>query len=554
MEVAREKHLRKVLGDSLFDKVAAAKLLVVGAGGIGCEVLKDLVLSGFNDIEVVDLDTIDVSNLNRQFLFRKHHVKKPKGETAAEAVKVFNPAASVRAHFGNIKDPKFGTDFYSKFTLCINGLDNPSARRHVNHMCLATGLPMLDGGSTGFEAQVTVTVKGETECYDCVTRPKPKVYPVCTIRNTPDQPIHCIVWAKHLYDVLFGPADDSNVLRDVKEAMDEVRANGNGDAGELLFDHLFNQEIVKQGTLVELWSAARPAPTPLTLTEARAAKGDAAGKSVEDAQVVWSLQRLADLFVATVKAIYAHRGEEIGTLTFTKDDPQCIDFVTAAANIRMNNYRIAMQSRWTVQSMAGSIIPAVASTNAILSALIVQQALHILREGELKRAATQARQAWIRYEATAKGKVAMGSQLLGPNPECHACSNTTVVVHVSSVEEWRINQLAKVVLCGQLGLSQPMVVLGGDMIYDPEFPEGDHPEEGAHPEWTLKQWGVDSSKVLGVMDDTQKRDFQLVVQEAPEILEREEEFPEKYFIGKVLPPRKAVESEENPAKKLKTSG
>lgn len=58
--------------------VNQAKVLMVGAGGIGCELLKDLVLSGFGEVEVVDLDTIDLSNLNRQFLFRHEHIKKPK--------------------------------------------------------------------------------------------------------------------------------------------------------------------------------------------------------------------------------------------------------------------------------------------------------------------------------------------------------------------------------------------------------------------------------------------------------------------------------------------
>jgi ubiquitin-like 1-activating enzyme E1 B len=60
------------------DKFKDSKLLVVGAGGIGCELLKNLVLTGFNEIEVIDLDTIELSNLNRQFLFQKCHVGKPK--------------------------------------------------------------------------------------------------------------------------------------------------------------------------------------------------------------------------------------------------------------------------------------------------------------------------------------------------------------------------------------------------------------------------------------------------------------------------------------------
>jgi ubiquitin-like 1-activating enzyme E1 B len=63
---------------STADKVDQARILMVGAGGIGCELLKNLVLTGFGEIHIVDLDTIDLSNLNRQFLFRHEHIKKSK--------------------------------------------------------------------------------------------------------------------------------------------------------------------------------------------------------------------------------------------------------------------------------------------------------------------------------------------------------------------------------------------------------------------------------------------------------------------------------------------
>jgi ubiquitin-like 1-activating enzyme E1 B len=125
----RYAHLAASLGPELLEKMHKAKLLVVGAGGIGCELLKNLVLSGFLNIEVVDLDTIDVSNLNRQFLFRQEHVGMSKSEVAAEVVKGFNPDAEITAHHGNVKEPKFGLHFIGKFDLVLNALDNVDARR-----------------------------------------------------------------------------------------------------------------------------------------------------------------------------------------------------------------------------------------------------------------------------------------------------------------------------------------------------------------------------------------------------------------------------------------
>lgn len=65
-------------GNNLYSRIKQAKVLMVGAGGIGCELLKNLVLTGFGEVEVVDLDTIDLSNLNRQFLFRHEHIKRSK--------------------------------------------------------------------------------------------------------------------------------------------------------------------------------------------------------------------------------------------------------------------------------------------------------------------------------------------------------------------------------------------------------------------------------------------------------------------------------------------
>lgn len=144
---------------------------MVGAGGIGCELLKTLVLSGFEDIEMarppavaralrprrfhaqIDMDTIEISNLNRQFLFRKHNRGEAKAVVARAAVLRFRPAARVVAHVGNVKEARFGPDFVARFSLVLNGLDNLDARRHVNRLCLAAGVPLVESGTAGYLGQ-----------------------------------------------------------------------------------------------------------------------------------------------------------------------------------------------------------------------------------------------------------------------------------------------------------------------------------------------------------------------------------------------------------------
>lgn len=185
-------------GPEHFAKISESNILVVGAGGIGCEILKNLALAGFLTVQVIDLDTIDVSNLNRQFLFRPEHVGQPKALVAAEAVKRFNPDLKITAHHGNIKDPKFGISYFATFNVVLNALDNVDARRHVNRLCLAANVPLIDAGTTGYLGQVMPIFKGKTACYECKPKPTQKVYPICTIRSTPDKPVHCIVWAKGL--------------------------------------------------------------------------------------------------------------------------------------------------------------------------------------------------------------------------------------------------------------------------------------------------------------------------------------------------------------------
>lgn len=142
-------------------QLESAKVLVIGAGGLGCEILKNLALSGFKDIHVIDMDTIDVSNLNRQFLFRHADVGKYKAETAARFVEKRVKGVKITPYNGKIQDKD--DDYYMQFSMVICGLDSIEARRWINEKLVGLvqdnpGVmealkPLVDGGTEGMRCQ-----------------------------------------------------------------------------------------------------------------------------------------------------------------------------------------------------------------------------------------------------------------------------------------------------------------------------------------------------------------------------------------------------------------
>ncbi|KXJ96027.1 hypothetical protein Micbo1qcDRAFT_158200 [Microdochium bolleyi] len=180
-----------------------AKILVIGAGGLGCEILKNLALSGFKDIHVIDMDTIDISNLNRQFLFRKDDVGKYKAEVAAAFVEKRVKGVKITPH--NCKIQEFDEDFYMQFQIVVCGLDSIEARRWINATLVNmvdednqdSLKPLIDGGTEGFKGQTRVVFPTMTPCIECqldLYTPRAAV-PLCTLATIPRQPEHCIEWA-----------------------------------------------------------------------------------------------------------------------------------------------------------------------------------------------------------------------------------------------------------------------------------------------------------------------------------------------------------------------
>ncbi|KAI9650570.1 E1 ubiquitin-activating protein uba2 [Ciborinia camelliae] len=542
--------------------VKEARILMVGAGGIGCELLKNLVLAGFGEIHIVDLDTIDLSNLNRQFLFRHEHIKKSKALVAKDAAHKFNPKVKLEAHHANIKDSQFNVDWFKGFTMVFNALDNLEARRHVNKMCLAADIPLIESGTTGFNGQVQVIKKGKTACYDCTTKQTPKSFPVCTIRSTPSQPIHCIVWgksyllryvwsgapkgnvAKSSNSEVFGASEDESAemdhsedsengllfhtmlkcladnqaakeiekLRLESQALKKIRESMGTDAfPRLLFEKVYKDDIVRLRSMEDMWKSRRP-PEYLDysiLSEALTAKLNveaggpepegikAAKKAVlKDDQRVWnihenllvfkdSLERLSKR-LQEMKATSNGAGSAEPVITFDKDDEDTLDFVTASANLRSIVFGIETKSRFDVKQMAGNIIPAIATTNAIVAGLCVLQSFKVLRDDY-----SSSKEIFL--SPFAPERLLSSDKFREPNSDCPVCSvaQTRLLVDMSRAT---LNDLVEGFLKLQLGYGEEIVVNNeSGLLYDVE--------ETENLDKKLSELGIKGDTFLTVIDE-----------------------------------------------------
>ncbi|CAN0150375.1 unnamed protein product, partial [Discosporangium mesarthrocarpum] len=160
---------RAVLGDNLQSLLSSRKVFVVGAGAIGCELLKSLALMGVGcessslgrggRVVVTDMDTIEKSNLNRQFLFRGGDVGKAKSHAAAEAVRRMNPFFCItpsEKKVGPESESVFDEDFWESLDVVINALDNVEARLYVDSRCVDFARPLLESGTLGTKGNTQV--------------------------------------------------------------------------------------------------------------------------------------------------------------------------------------------------------------------------------------------------------------------------------------------------------------------------------------------------------------------------------------------------------------
>ncbi|KAJ3165635.1 hypothetical protein HK101_000191 [Irineochytrium annulatum] len=457
-----------VFGSEFQDKLANTKEFLVGAGAIGCEMLKNWSMLGLGTgpkgyVYVTDMDTIEKSNLNRQFLFRPKDVSKLKSECAASAVEAMNPdmkgkIKSFADRVGPETENIFNDEFWEGLTGVTNALDNVEARKYVDRRCVYFRKPLLESGTLGTKGNTQVVLPFLTESYSSSNDPPEKSFPVCTLKNFPNAIEHTIQWARDVFEGLFrNPAENVNLFLSQPNFI-ETTLKQSGSQREIIenihsflvtskplsfdqcvewarnkFEELYSNQILQllynfpkdslTGSGTPFWSGPKRAPERVVFNSEDPLHLDfiIAGANLHAFNYGITGRRDKEYFKQILRSITVPEfspksgvkiqvqeneqpapqqndageiedmvkslpnpstfaGFRLNPVDFEKDDDTNfhIDFITACSNLRATNYSIAVADRHKTKFIAGKIIPAIATTTALVTGLVCLELFKVL--------------------------------------------------------------------------------------------------------------------------------------------------------------------------------
>ncbi|KAE9037621.1 Ubiquitin-like modifier-activating enzyme 1 [Phytophthora rubi] len=463
-----------VFGRKVQEKIKNLNMFLVGAGAIGCEMLKNWAMMGVASnkdatIHITDMDTIEKSNLNRQFLFRSKDVQQAKSSVAARAIKDMNPDVNVQSYVSRVgaeSEDQFNDDFFESLSGVCTALDNVEARLYMDQRCLFYRLPMFESGTLGTKGNTQIVVPHKTENYGASRDPPEKSIPICTLKNFPNAIEHTLQWARDWFEGEFfqapsdvnryleGPAfmkelnEQQNTkvetLERLKSSLVDNRPLSFEDCiswARFKFEYLFSNQIKQllhnfpldqlttSGT--PFWSGPKRPPTPIafdakdplhldfivSVANSRAKNYGLKGHTDRDTFT----QVLAEIHVpefsprkgvkiaasdAELKEGGAAPGLEdadaqcesilnelpkpsdlagyrMEPIEFDKDDDSHMEVIVSVSNLRARSYKIPEEDMHKSRFIAGKIIPAIATTTALVTGLVCFEFLKVFQDKPL---------------------------------------------------------------------------------------------------------------------------------------------------------------------------
>ncbi|CAD2114251.1 ubiquitin-like 1-activating enzyme E1 B [Plasmodium vinckei petteri] len=585
------KTIRKIFDSKICERLESMNILLVGAGGIGSEFLKSIITIGCKNIDIIDIDTIDITNLNRQFLFKKKDVKKHKSLVAKERALKHRKDLNINAYTFDVCTMK-GSDI-SKYDYIINALDNIKARKYVNKLCITEKKVLIEAGSTGYNGQVYPIFSNETKCYNCEEKPKNKTYAICTIRQTPSLPEHCVAWGKLIFETFFCK-NDNETLIDIKKHIEEESKKRNMDKEEIIrfiFNYLFHDTI---NELIALKKDYAIMPKPILFEEninqeshnIEKLSQEKSGNNLKtndnkicennsiqlSSQNIWDKEKCIEMYVSTFNKLYKYlniKKETEEYLIFDKDDDDCINFITSLSNLRMINFSIKQKSKFDIQSIAGNIIPAISSTNAIVAAFQAVQLVHVIEHFELlkeketeqnenkKKEITlrdsKAKHIWIKNVVNgnkifSRGNIVNAENLEKPNPNCYVCQQPVINIYIKNFNDITLNSFVKEICMNELSFLNPFLDNQDRNIFDYDTFLDNDDDYMKSLSSSLHEWDIKHDDIL-TLTDAQDTKNQIEIH-----LKEDKSLENLYLISSKLTKKRkpeVAEIEERPAKSAK---
>jgi len=323
-----------VFGKEFQDNIANMKQFLVGAGAIGCEMLKNWALMGLGTgpngkVSVTDMDQIEKSNLNRQFLFRPTDVGKLKSECAATAVQAMNPDLlgkinTMRDRVGQDTEHVFNEDFWQELDGITNALDNVEARTYVDRRCVFFLKPLLESGTLGTKGNTQVILPKVTESYSSSQDPPEQSFPMCTLRSFPNRIEHTIAWSRDLFEAYFvQSAENVNLYLSQPNFLEStLKQSGN------------QKQILE--TIRDYLVTYKPITFEECISWARKEFEEQFNNNIQ--QLLFTFPK--DSVTSTGTPFWSGPKRAPSPLAFDTSNPEHMSFIKAAANLHAFNYGI----------------------------------------------------------------------------------------------------------------------------------------------------------------------------------------------------------------------